>query len=122
MPNIQYGPYPIKINNLQRSPYKGKLIVYIKFNRNAFTNTVMMTPLSKESLNVFMSLFKGRQDVFAIRWKKDSRCGYMPAYDLNWVEYATHKAKGGALNDFPNKSYSWLTEQRLLKHRQTRLS
>jgi len=76
----------------------------------------MITPLSKESLNVFMSLFKGRRDVFAIRWERDSRSGYMPAYDLNWDEYATHKANGGTLKDFTNKSYSPLTEQRLLNH------
>lgn len=75
-----------------------------------------MTPLSNESLNVFMSLFKGRQDVFAIRWDRDGRNGYMPAYDLNWDEFAIHKANGGTLKDFPNKSYSPLTEQRLLNH------
>jgi hypothetical protein len=30
-----------------------------------------------------MSLFRGRQNVFAIRWERDDRSGYMPAYDLN---------------------------------------
>ena len=40
----------------------------------------MITPLSNESLNVFKSLFRGRQDVFAIRWERDGRNGYMPAY------------------------------------------
>jgi hypothetical protein len=76
----------------------------------------MMTPLSKESLNVYMSLFRGRQDVFAIRWDRDGRSGYIPAYDLNWDEFTLHKANGGTLKDFPNKSYSRLTEQRLLNH------
>jgi superfamily II DNA or RNA helicase len=76
----------------------------------------MITPLSNESLNVFMSLFKGRQDMFAIRWEREGRNGYMPAYDLNWDEYAIHKANGGRLKDFANKSYSLLTEQRLLNH------
>lgn len=75
-----------------------------------------MLPISKESLQVFMSLFKGRQDVFAIRWERHDRSGYMPAYDLNWDEFSIHKAKGGTLKDFPNKSYSPLTEQRLLNH------
>jgi hypothetical protein len=76
----------------------------------------MMTPLSKESLNVYMSLFRGRQDVFAIRWERDGHSGYMPAYDFNWDEFAIHKANGGTLKDFTNKSYSRLTEQRLLNH------
>jgi superfamily II DNA or RNA helicase len=75
-----------------------------------------MTPISKESLNVFKSLFRGRQDVFAIRWESDDRSGYIPAYDLNWDEYAIHKTNGGTLKDFANKSYSPLTEQRLLNH------
>ena len=52
---------------------------------------------SLEQLQIFTSLFKGREDVFAIRWERDGRSGYMPAYDLNWEEYTTHKAKGGAL-------------------------
>jgi len=69
-----------------------------------------------EQLQIFTSLFKGREDVFAIRWERDGRSGYMPAYDLNWDEYATHKAKGGALKDFPNKTYSKLTEKRLINH------
>jgi superfamily II DNA or RNA helicase len=76
----------------------------------------MMTPLSKESLNVYMSLFRGRQDVFAIRWDRDGRKGYVPAYDLNWDEYTIHKANGGTLKDFDNKAYSQFTEQRLLNH------
>ncbi|SEP10300.1 Superfamily II DNA or RNA helicase [Niastella yeongjuensis] len=54
--------------------------------------------------------------MFAIRWERDGRSGYTPVYDLNWDEYATYKAKGGTLKDFPNKSYSLLTEQRLLNH------
>src|SRR5581483_3011797 len=76
----------------------------------------MIVPLSEESLNVFMSLFRGRHDVFAIRWERDGSSGYMPAYDLDWDEFALHKAKGGTLKDFANKSYSPLTEQRLLNH------
>jgi superfamily II DNA or RNA helicase len=75
-----------------------------------------MSVVSKEQLRTYLSLFRGRQDVFAIRWERDGRSGYMPAYDLNWEEYTTHKAKGGTLKDFHNKSYSRLTEQRLLNH------
>lgn len=71
---------------------------------------------SLEQLQIFTSLFKGREDVFAIRWERDGRSGYMPAYDWNWDEFAIHKANGGTLKDFANKSYSPLTEQRLLNH------
>ncbi len=44
------------------------------------------------------------------------KSGYTPAYDLNWDEYARHKASGGNLNDFPNKQYAKLTEQRIINH------
>jgi len=34
----------------------------------------MATPLDS-NINIFRSLFKGRDDVFAIRWEKE--CGHM---------------------------------------------
>ena len=35
-------------------------------------------------LEIFKSIFKGREDVFAIRWERDGKSGYMPAYHLDW--------------------------------------
>ncbi|MCF1715821.1 DEAD/DEAH box helicase [Flavihumibacter sp. RY-1] len=69
-----------------------------------------------EYINVFYSLFRGRENVFAIRWEKDGKSGYIPAYDLNWDEFRIHKAKGGTLKDFQNKRYSPLTKERILNH------
>ena len=63
-----------------------------------------------------MSLFKGREDVFAIRWEKENRSGYFPAYNLDWNEFTKHKASGGSLKDFKNKSYESLTEERMQNH------
>ena len=34
----------------------------------------------QEHINIFRSLFKGREDVFAVRWEKGGKSGYMPAY------------------------------------------
>ena len=31
-------------------------------------------------IDLFRSLFKGREDVFAVRWEKGNKSGYMPAY------------------------------------------
>ncbi|MFN9319770.1 MAG: TOTE conflict system archaeo-eukaryotic primase domain-containing protein, partial [Chitinophagales bacterium] len=31
----------------------------------------------QEQINIFRSLFKGREDVFAVRWEKGSKSGYM---------------------------------------------
>jgi hypothetical protein len=63
---------------------------------------------NNENIQVFLSLFKGREDVFAIRWEKGGKSGYMPAYDLNWNEYSKHKARGGTLKDFADKRFSKL--------------
>jgi hypothetical protein len=64
-----------------------------------------------EYINIFWSFFRGREDVFAIRWEKEGKSGYMPAYDLNWDEFRIHKANGGTLKDFQNKKYSPLTKE-----------
>ena len=35
---------------------------------------------NSENINLFRSLYKGRDDVFAVRWEKGNKSGYMPAY------------------------------------------
>lgn len=69
-----------------------------------------------DHLSLFRSLFKSRSDVFAIRWEKDNRSGYWPVYDINWSEFALHKAKGGSLEDFASKELVPLTDERLKNH------
>lgn len=75
-----------------------------------------MSIISNEQAGVFSSLFRGREDVFAIRWYKESSSGYTPAYDVNWDAFAQHKARGGSMKDFPDKSFAQLTEQRIINH------
>jgi superfamily II DNA or RNA helicase len=75
-----------------------------------------MEKFDDDKLHLFMSLFNGRKDVFAIRWEKENRSGYMPAYNIDWDEYAKHKAVGGSLKDFKSKSYSHLTSERIRNH------
>jgi len=75
-----------------------------------------MPVFSNEQIGIFLSLFRGREDVFAVRWEKDSKAGYMPAYDLNWDEFAKHKSRGGTLKDFPHKQFSKLSQQRVNNH------
>ncbi|HTF28766.1 MAG TPA: hypothetical protein VK625_07975 [Flavitalea sp.] len=69
-----------------------------------------------QNLELFKSLFKGRDDVFSIRWERDGRSGYMPAYNLDWDQFKTHKTRGGTLKDFKDKEYAPLTDQRILNH------
>ena len=75
-----------------------------------------MPDFSQTQIHLFRSLFKGREDVFAIRWEKDGKKGYIPAYDMNWNEYKIHKAAGGSLKDFQHKEYSNLTDERIINH------
>lgn len=69
-----------------------------------------------QNLKILKSLFKGREDVFAIRWERDGKSGYIPAYILDWAQFKIHKTKGGTLKDFKNKEYAPLTDQRMLNH------
>jgi len=60
---------------------------------------------TKANINLYKSLFRGRADIYAIRWSKDGRSGYMPAYKVDWTDYNKHKAQGGSFKDYKNKEY-----------------
>jgi len=72
--------------------------------------------ISNDQLKIFSSLFKGREDVYAKRWQKDNKSGYMPAYDIDWSLFAQHRAAGGTIKDYPHKNYSKLDEDGILSH------
>src|SRR3972149_10404246 len=75
-----------------------------------------MISISEQQLELFISLFRGRTDVYARRWEKDRRSGYGPAYDFNWDEFMTHKRHGGSMKDFENKKLIPLTKEVVKKH------
>ena len=62
------------------------------------------------------SLFKGREDVFALRWEKTNKSGYMPAYSYDPYMYRLHKQKGGTFKDYKDKTYLKLDDYQLSKH------
>jgi hypothetical protein len=43
----------------------------------------MISPSLTEQIQLFKSVFKGRDDVFAIRWEKGNKNGYMPAHSFD---------------------------------------
>lgn len=47
-----------------------------------------------EQIHLYRSLFKGREDVFAVHWEKGKKSGYMPAYRYDPYLYRIHKMKG----------------------------
>ncbi|MBL4656045.1 MAG: hypothetical protein JKY33_09515, partial [Bacteroidia bacterium] len=67
-------------------------------------------------INLFKSIFKGREDVFAVRWEKGKKSGYMPAYHYDPYRYKTHKINGGTFQDFTEKTYLQLSDEQILKH------
>ena len=59
----------------------------------------------KQNIELFKSLFRGRTDIYAVRWEKDERSGYMPAYKVDWSDYNKHKAQGGTFKEYTNKEH-----------------
>lgn len=75
-----------------------------------------MLYISEEQLNLYMSLFRGRNDIYARRWEKYEKSGYTPAYRFDWNEYLRHKARGGNFQNFDNKEKIPLTKDVVKKH------
>jgi superfamily II DNA or RNA helicase len=71
---------------------------------------------SPDSINTFRSLFKGREDVFAVRWEKENKSGYMPAVFYDPYRLRAHKMSGGTFQNFSEKSYLKLTDEQIQKH------
>lgn len=70
----------------------------------------------EKQIQLLKTLFKGRDDVFAIRWEKGDKSGYMPAYHYDPYMYRLHKQKGGTFNNYKDKTYLKLDGHQLTKH------
>ena len=59
------------------------------------TSTINKYSSSEEKINLFRSLFKGREDVFARRWysKTTDKSGYQPVCENEWNEEFCDKKK-----------------------------
>ena len=67
-------------------------------------------------IDTYKSLFRGRDDVYAVRWEKDGRGGYMPAYKVDWDDYNKHKASGGTFASYKKKEYLPFNDTALKEH------
>ena len=67
-------------------------------------------------IQLLKSLFKGREDVFALRWEKANKSGYMPAYYYDPYMYRLHKQSGGTFKGYKDKAYLKLDDVQLTKH------
>ena len=75
-----------------------------------------MNEIASNKINVFIFLFRGREDVFAVRWEKTGKSGYMPAYHYDPFHYRAHKMNGGTFANYPHKNYLPLTDNEIQKH------
>lgn len=76
----------------------------------------MSFEITEEKLTLFQSLFKAKEDAFAVRWEKDGKSGYMPSYQMDWEAYKMHKKKGGTFSNFKDKTLLPLTTKEFVKH------
>ncbi|MEI6508044.1 MAG: DEAD/DEAH box helicase family protein [Bacteroidota bacterium] len=67
-------------------------------------------------IQIFKSVFKCRDDVFAVRWEKGNKSGYMPVYFYDPYMYRAHKMKGGTFQNYSDKKYLKLTDKEIEKH------
>ena len=68
------------------------------------------------NIELYKPLFRGRTYLYAVRWEKEGRSGYMPAYKVDWTNYNKHKAQGGSFKDYKNKEYLPLSDDAILSH------
>lgn len=83
-------------------------------NEAAFVNKYSS---SKEKIDLFRSLFKGRESVFARRWQSATtgRSGYQPVCENEWTEGLCDKRKYKCAN-CPNRMLKPLSDQDVYKH------
>jgi hypothetical protein len=73
----------------------------------------------QEHIQIFRSLFKGREDVFAVRWEKGSKSGYMPAYFYDHHRLRAHKMNSGTFQNLElsgvNFNRAFLVKEQIYK-------
>jgi len=75
-----------------------------------------MNEKQTQQIQLFKSVFRGREDVFAVRWENGKKSGYMPAYTYDPYLYRTHKMRGGTFQNYPDKRYLPLSDKEIEKH------
>ena len=81
------------------------------------TSAINKYSSSIEKIDLFRSLFKGREDVFARRWQSAStgKSGYQPVCENEWAEGLCDKRKFKCIN-CPNRNLKPLTDEDIYRH------
>ncbi|HHW37964.1 MAG TPA: DEAD/DEAH box helicase family protein [Bacillales bacterium] len=91
----------------------------IPYKRNNHDSSIIEKMRAKETkrrIGIFNSLFKGRTDVYPIRWKsKDGSFGYSPACNNKW-DQALCNIRQTKCKNCPNSAFVPLTDKVIYKH------
>jgi len=71
---------------------------------------------TEEQISLYKTVFNGRHDVYAVRWEKNGKSGYMPSYTFDPYMYKLHRMKGGTFQNYSGKQYQSLTDDQIIKH------
>jgi hypothetical protein len=72
---------------------------------------------AQQRIELFRSLFRGRDDVYAIRWESpDGRSGYMPKADRDWKSYLRAKDRDRKKVDRQTRKFRPLTQDVVRGH------
>jgi superfamily II DNA or RNA helicase len=80
------------------------------------TEQISILSSPQDKIDLFMSLFRGREDVYAKRWQsKDGRSGYSPVCLNEWTKGICDKPRRKC-SDCANKNYAALDSDAVDKH------
>ncbi len=78
----------------------------------------MMKLTPEQKIAIFRNLFKGRDDVFAVRWQKadGSAVGYAPVCRNEWKKEICLKLRGGKCRECQSAQYAVLQDRNVEEH------
>lgn len=89
----------------------------MQISRSATEGLRLGVATANQRIALFRSLFRGREDVYAIRWENsDGRAGYMPKADRDWKSYLNAKEQDRKKIDRQTRSYRPITDDVVRGH------
>lgn len=109
-----HGASDNAISNPDDSIYADKEVIHNEINKNS--NTVNINSSPEDKISLFMSLFSGRNDVYAHRWEsKAGKTGYSPVCTNEWVKGLCEKPRVKCYR-CENRVFAELTESVIEDH------
>jgi superfamily II DNA or RNA helicase len=98
-------------------PMSGEARAVPSTEKDAGSDPKTVADQIKHRVALFRSLFRGREDVYAVRWEgSDGRSGYMPKSDRDWKAYNASKPEDRKKTDRKTRKLWPLTDQAVEDH------